>query len=349
MTGLESLISEMEKDEKFCLGDTTSRRRWIDMARCLAAEEKEHAVVRKQRLIKEHFKAMKEQMDALSSTCPLMEEEKAEEKAGDEGLREFVVRIVERAKYLGHKRVDLPVRILEKSLEMYPSHPASEQKAPAGLVREVVAELERATRKFGSFNSAHEGYAVLKEEVDELWDEIKKKSPDKTKLEAEAKQVAAMGLRFAMDICGRKLSRYRPAEAKADEGIPAEICEGEDKLGVHLARPVGDKYMGLCMKYRVERLDGKPMPEGCIVLEWRDKNALSAIAEFSRSVRAAGYAPLADDLDKQLADKGYRPCADRTEELVKRLREWQARPDRDDIRAWIEFNEILADFEKGAS
>jgi len=45
----------------------------------------------------------------------------------------------------------------------------------------------------------------------------------------------------------------------------------------------------------------------------------------------------------------YRPCADRTEELVKRLREWQARPDRDDIRAWIEFNEILADFEKGAS
>jgi len=41
MTGLESLISEMEKDEKFCLGDTTSRRRWIDMARRLAAEEQE--------------------------------------------------------------------------------------------------------------------------------------------------------------------------------------------------------------------------------------------------------------------------------------------------------------------
>ena len=53
----------------------------------------------------------------------------AEEKAGDEGLREFVVRIVERAKYLGHSRVDLPVRILEKSLEMYPSRPVSEQKA----------------------------------------------------------------------------------------------------------------------------------------------------------------------------------------------------------------------------
>jgi len=58
----------------------------------------------------------------------------AEEKAGDEGLREFVVRIVERAKYLGHSRVDLPVRILEKSLEMYPSHPVSEQKAPAAAM-----------------------------------------------------------------------------------------------------------------------------------------------------------------------------------------------------------------------
>ena len=62
---------------------------------------------------------------------------RAEEKAGDEGLREFIVRIVERAKYLGHSRVDLPVRILEKSLEMYPSRPVSEQKAPAGLVEEL--------------------------------------------------------------------------------------------------------------------------------------------------------------------------------------------------------------------
>ena len=145
-------------------------------------------------------------------------------------------------------------------------------------------------------------------------------------------------------------ARRLAAEAKADEGIPAEICEGEDKLGVHLARPVGDKYMGLCMKYRVERLDGKPMPEGCIVLEWRDKNALSAIAEFSRSVRAAGYTPLANDLDKQLADKGYRPCADRTEELVKRLRELRDTISKlgydDDTEDSL--NRIIADLEKGA-
>ena len=66
---------------------------------------------------------------ALIDECDKARQLLAEEKAGDEGLREFIVRIVERAKYLGHSRVDLPVRILEKSLEMYPSRPVSEQKA----------------------------------------------------------------------------------------------------------------------------------------------------------------------------------------------------------------------------
>ena len=47
--------------------------------------------------------------------------------SSEDGLREFVVRLVERAKYLGHSRVDLPVRILEKSLEMYPSHPSTDK------------------------------------------------------------------------------------------------------------------------------------------------------------------------------------------------------------------------------
>lgn len=65
----------------------------------------------------------------------------------------------------------------------------------------VVAEVERATRMYGSFNSAHEGYAVLKEEVDELWDEIKNKRPDNSLMEKEAIQVAAMAIRFVYDVC----------------------------------------------------------------------------------------------------------------------------------------------------
>jgi hypothetical protein len=41
------------------------------------------------------------------------------------------------------------------------------------IAEEALAELERAEAKFAPFNSAHEGYAVMLEEVEELWDVIK--------------------------------------------------------------------------------------------------------------------------------------------------------------------------------
>lgn len=71
------------------------------------------------------------------------------------------------------------------------------------VVNDVVAELMAASNKFGPFNSAHEGYAVLAEEVDELWDEIKAKqgSRNSENLRKEASQVAAMAMRFIYDIC----------------------------------------------------------------------------------------------------------------------------------------------------
>ena len=64
----------------------------------------------------------------------------------------------------------------------------------------VVQELRAATAIHGQFNSAHEGYAVLLEEVDELWDEIKMRKHDAAKIRDEAKQVAAMAIRLIMDI-----------------------------------------------------------------------------------------------------------------------------------------------------
>ncbi len=65
---------------------------------------------------------------------------------------------------------------------------------------EALEELERAVKKFGPFHNPHEGYAVLKEEVDELWDEIKGRA-DKDRMKEEAGQVAAMALRFLVDLC----------------------------------------------------------------------------------------------------------------------------------------------------
>ena len=69
------------------------------------------------------------------------------------------------------------------------------------LVREVLTELGMARAKFLMFHNSHEGYAVIKEEVDELWDAIKtnQRLPDQRR---EAIQVAAMALRFCLDLCG---------------------------------------------------------------------------------------------------------------------------------------------------
>ncbi len=71
---------------------------------------------------------------------------------------------------------------------------------------EVRREYARATEKFGPFNSAHEGYAVLLEEVDELWDEVKKKREkrDHENMYRECVQIAAMAMKFVVSVCKEK-------------------------------------------------------------------------------------------------------------------------------------------------
>lgn len=64
-----------------------------------------------------------------------------------------------------------------------------------GLVR---AEILRATELHRPMSSAHEGWAVIREEVDELWDEVKANDPQRAA--EEAVQVAAMGARFLLDL-----------------------------------------------------------------------------------------------------------------------------------------------------
>jgi hypothetical protein len=71
------------------------------------------------------------------------------------------------------------------------------------LAREVFAELERAEAKHAPMHGPHEGYAVILEELDELWDEVKAQHQDKAKMRKEAMQVAAMALRFIADVCDR--------------------------------------------------------------------------------------------------------------------------------------------------
>jgi hypothetical protein len=67
----------------------------------------------------------------------------------------------------------------------------------------VILELKEATLNWPSFRSAHEGFAILLEEVDELkahvWTNQKKR--DLVAMRKEARQVAAMAIRFMMEVC----------------------------------------------------------------------------------------------------------------------------------------------------
>lgn len=69
-------------------------------------------------------------------------------------------------------------------------------------LNEIKNEYESASKKFPAFHSTHEGYAVIKEELDELWDAIKQNQNNK-ELVGESVQVAAMALRFLVDQCGK--------------------------------------------------------------------------------------------------------------------------------------------------
>lgn len=70
-------------------------------------------------------------------------------------------------------------------------------------------EVERATAAWPPYNSAHEGYAVLLEEVDELkahvW--MNQKRRDLDAMRKEAIQVAAMAVRFVLDVCTEERGR----------------------------------------------------------------------------------------------------------------------------------------------
>jgi len=72
------------------------------------------------------------------------------------------------------------------------------------ISREIFEEMADASSKFPPFNSGHEGFAVLKEEVDELWEAVKlnkKRHPERDELmKKECIQVGAMALRFLHDM-----------------------------------------------------------------------------------------------------------------------------------------------------
>lgn len=74
---------------------------------------------------------------------------------------------------------------------------------PINSLELIQNEFYRASELYPQFHSNHEGYAVLKEEVDELWDAVKKSKDVKgnKQIEHELIQIAAMAVRYLNDLC----------------------------------------------------------------------------------------------------------------------------------------------------
>lgn len=105
----------------------------------------------------------------------------------------------------------------------------------------VAKEIERTQSIYGAFASAHEGYAVILEEMDELRAEVWKgpKSRDYGAMLIEAKQVAAMAARLMIEIAAPKVvDEYRHIDklridtnGHAEGGIKSHILSALQYYG----------------------------------------------------------------------------------------------------------------------
>ncbi len=69
-------------------------------------------------------------------------------------------------------------------------------------IKAIIAEYNYSIVKNEPLNSPHEGWALIKQKVDGLWEEIKKNNTDNSKeaIMKEAAQIGAMAMRFMVDL-----------------------------------------------------------------------------------------------------------------------------------------------------
>ena len=75
---------------------------------------------------------------------------------------------------------------------MYPSR---------DILEEIETEVIRASNLHPNYPKyPHYGYAVILEELNELWDEVKTKEQNKAKMRKEATEGAATAIRFIIEL-----------------------------------------------------------------------------------------------------------------------------------------------------
>jgi hypothetical protein len=84
-----------------------------------------------------------------------------------------------------------------------------EMREYAKAAHEMLHKLAKAVGVWPPMNSAHEGYGVLLEEVQELFDEVRLKQSKRTveAMRAECLDVAAMAIRMAVEVCNEPVIR----------------------------------------------------------------------------------------------------------------------------------------------
>ena len=60
-------------------------------------------------------------------------------------------------------------------------------------------EMQFGYKKYGKYHNSHEHYAVLKEELDEYWDDVKANKSETPQAMYELVQVAAVALRYVLE------------------------------------------------------------------------------------------------------------------------------------------------------
>ena len=73
----------------------------------------------------------------------------------------------------------------------------------SNILEEAKSEIVFIATTYNNFNSPHEGYAIILEELDELWSEIKKGSSERNpiEMENECKRIIAAVTCFMLYCC----------------------------------------------------------------------------------------------------------------------------------------------------
>jgi hypothetical protein len=145
-----------------------------------------NATLQENTMIKAEVQGIQNNWNDLRSQMAsvVCEREKVLQEA--EVQRQIKERMVQRAEEL--------VEIMGQTMIEDPAKRTTKSK----LIYEVLAELNRALSIHGNFASWHEAYAVIQEEVEELWDDVKKNNHKGAR--AEALQVTAMGFKALLTL-----------------------------------------------------------------------------------------------------------------------------------------------------